>query len=68
MEDGILKFSLGKGFGEMFWNLCPVCGNASVRTTFWEDKTVEHEECATCERMIEIMDLEDLFARRTAGD
>ncbi len=63
MKDSIYKYSLAKGFGEFFWNTCPVCGSVSIKTTFWEDGTVEHGECMTCERMCEVMELEELFAR-----
>jgi hypothetical protein len=58
-----LKFSLTKGFGEFFWNLCPVCGCASIRTTFWEDGTAEHGECLVCMRMSEVMELDEDFGR-----
>ena len=66
MKDSIFKFSLLKGFGESFWNSCPVCGCVSIKTTFWEDGTVEHGECMTCDRMSELMELEELFARGAA--
>jgi hypothetical protein len=60
-----IRFSLLKGFGEFFWNLCLVCGNASVKTTFWEDGTVEHSECLICARASEIMELEEIFSRES---
>ncbi len=63
-----LKFSLTKGFGEFFWNLCPVCGCASIRTIFWEDGTAEHGECVACQRMSEIMELDEDFARGDPED
>lgn len=63
MGDSIYIYASGKGFGEFFWNLCPVCGNASVRTTFWENGSVEHSECLVCVRMAEIMELEELYSR-----
>lgn len=61
MKDSIIKYNSLKGFGEFFWNLCPICGGASIRTTFWEDGTVEHGDCLICKRMYEFMELEDLF-------
>ncbi len=68
LKDSILKYSLRKGFGEFFWNLCPVCGCASIRTTFWEDGSVEHSECLVCTRMSEIMELEEDFSKEASGD
>ena len=59
VRDSIFKYSLEKGFGEFFWNVCPVCGGAAIRTTFWEDGTAEHGECLVCKRMSEVMELED---------
>jgi hypothetical protein len=63
MKDSIYIYSVVKGLGEFFWNSCPVCGCVSVRTTFWEDGSVEHSECMTCTRMCEVMELEELFAK-----
>ena len=63
LKDSIFKFSPVKGFGEFFWNSCPVCGCASIKTTSWEDGTIEHSECMTCDRMSELMELEELFAK-----
>ncbi len=63
MEDSIYIYSHNRGLGEFFWNLCPVCGCVSVRTTFWEDGSIEHGECMTCSRMCELMELEELFAK-----
>ncbi len=65
MKDSIYIYSAVKGLGEFFWNSCPVCGCVSVRTTFWEDGSVEHSECMTCTRMREVMELEELFAKAT---
>ena len=61
MGDSIYIYCPGKGFGEFFWNLCPVCGNASVKTTFWEDGKAEQGECLVCVRMAEIMELEEMY-------
>jgi hypothetical protein len=58
-KDSIFKYSLGKGFGELIWNLCPMCGGTAIKTTLWEDGTVERGECLICKRMREIMELED---------
>jgi hypothetical protein len=66
VKDSIFKYSLARGFGEFFWNFCPVCGCASIKTTFWEDGTVEHGECLICDRMSELMELEELFSRKAA--
>jgi hypothetical protein len=66
MQDSIFKYSLAKGFGEFFWNSCPVCGCASIKTTFWEDGSVEHGECLICKRMSELMELEELFGKEAA--
>ncbi len=63
MKDSIYVYSVVKGLGEFFWNSCPVCGCVSVRTTFWEDGSVEQSECMTCKRMREVMELEELFAK-----
>ncbi|MEW6107938.1 MAG: hypothetical protein AB1632_02040 [Nitrospirota bacterium] len=63
-KDSILKFSLEKGFGEFFWNLCPICGGVSIRTTSWEDGTIEREECLICNRMLEVMELEEFLKVR----
>ncbi len=65
MEDSILIYSLEEGFGELFWNSCPICGGSSVRTIYWEDGTTERNECLICKRMWEIMELEESF---TAGN
>lgn len=62
MKDSIFKYNPEKGFGEFIWNLCAICGGTAVRTTFWEDGTVEHGECLICNRMSEIMELEELYA------
>jgi Zn ribbon nucleic-acid-binding protein len=66
MDGSLLKFSLEKGFGESWWNICPVCGNASIRTVFWEDGTVEHRDCLVCLRMGEKMELEELLSKNQA--
>ncbi len=63
-----MKYSNRKGFGESFWNLCPVCWCASIRTTFWEDGTAEHGDCLVCNRMSEIMELEEGFSREASED
>ena len=63
MKDSIYIYSMARGLGEFFWNLCPVCGCVSIRTTFWEDGSVEHSECKTCKRMHEFMELEELFSK-----
>lgn len=65
MRDSIYIYAKGKGFGEFFWNLCPACGNASVKIVFWEDGTVEHGDCLVCKRMSEIMELQELYERKT---
>ncbi len=66
VKDSVFKYSLLRGFGEFIWNSCPVCGCASIKTIFWEDGTVEHSECLTCNRMSELMELEELFDRKAA--
>ncbi len=63
MKDSVYIYSLTKGLGEVLWNLCPVCGCVSIRTTLWEDGSVEQGECITCNRMRELMELEELFAK-----
>ncbi len=63
MDDALLKFGLVKGFGESWWNICPACGNASIRVTFWEDGTAEHSDCLVCLRMREIMELDELLVK-----
>jgi len=63
IKDSIFKYNRAKGFGEFFWNVCHICGGVSIRTTFWEDGTVEHGECMICRRMSEIMELEESFSR-----
>jgi hypothetical protein len=63
MKDSIYIYSDVRGLGEFFWNSCPVCGCVSVRTTFWEDGSVEQSECMTCTRMSEVMELEELFSK-----
>ncbi len=63
MKDSIYIYSLTKGLGELFWNSCPVCGCVSIRTIAWEDGSVEYGECKTCNRMSELMELEELFAK-----
>ncbi len=64
MKDSILIYNLEKGFGEFFWNSCPICGGASIKTTYWEDGSVERTECMICKRMWEIMELEDCLAAK----
>ena len=63
MKESIYIYSLTKGLGEFIWNSCPVCGCVSIRTIIWEDGSVEHGECKTCNRMCELMELEELFAK-----
>ncbi len=63
MKDSIYIYSQVRGLGEIFWNLCPVCGCVSIRTTVWEDGSSEHSECMTCKRMRELMELEELFGK-----
>jgi hypothetical protein len=62
------KFSITKGFGQSIWNLYPVCGCASIRATFWENGTAEHGECLVCQRMSEIMELDEDFEREAPED
>jgi hypothetical protein len=45
-KDSILIYSGEKGFGEVFWIICPVCWN-SMKVTRWEDGR-EEEECLPC--------------------
>ncbi len=59
MEDSILIYDGERGFGEVIWNACAICSTDSIKTTFWEDGSVEHNECLICRRMWEIMELED---------
>jgi len=61
LKYSVLKFDNERGFSESFWNLCIVCGNASVRTSVWEDGVIEYGECLICSRMSEIMQLEESF-------
>ena len=63
MKDSVYIYSRTRGLGELFWNLCTVCGCASIRTTLWENGYLEHGECMTCNRMRELMELEELFAK-----
>ena len=63
MDGPLLKFSLEKGFGESWWNICPACGNVSTRTTFWKDGTAEHGDCLVCLRMGDIMELDELLLK-----
>jgi len=65
IKDSLFKYDLKKGFGEFFWNICHLCGSASIKTTLWEDGTVDHGECLTCNRMSEIMELEESFSIET---
>jgi len=54
MDSGsILIFSDEKGFGELFWLICPVCWN-SMKVIRWEDGT-EEEACPACKRMEEAL-------------
>jgi len=54
MDSGsILIYSDEKGFGEIFWLICPVCWN-SMKSIRWEDGTV-HEACPACKRMEEAL-------------
>jgi len=62
LKDSVLRFDGDRGFGESYWNLCIVCGNASVRTSVWEDGEIEHGECLICIRMSEIMQLEEFLS------
>ncbi len=68
LKDSVFKFNPVKGFGEFFWNLCHICGGVSIRTTFWEDGTVEHGECLICNRMSEIMELEELMIKQASKE
>jgi hypothetical protein len=68
MRDSIYIYTSGKGFGEFFWNFCPVCGNASVKTAFRENGMVEHGECLVCIRMSEIMEIEELYSKEPGKD
>jgi hypothetical protein len=58
-KDSIFKYSLERGFGELIWNLCPMCGGTAIKTTLWEDGSVERGECLICKRTREIMELEE---------
>jgi hypothetical protein len=59
--ESILKFSDEKGFGELFWVICPVCWNL-MKETRWEDGSVERA-CSACRRRIEALNRvkEDYF-------
>jgi hypothetical protein len=61
MDGPLLKFSLEKGFGGSCRNICPVCGNVSIRTIFREDGTAEHSDCLVCIRMGAVMELGELL-------
>lgn len=61
LKDSIYIYSDVKGLGEFFWDSCPICGCVSVRTTLWEGGHIEQSECMTCNRMREVMELEELF-------
>lgn len=56
--DSTLRFSRERGFSESYYILCPVCGNAGIIMTRWEDGAEETTECATCKRIEETMDEE----------
>lgn len=60
-SDSTVRFCAVRGFGESYYINCPVCWNSSIRMTRWEDGTIECEECVTCKRMVEVMELENLM-------
>jgi hypothetical protein len=53
--DSTVKYNNFKGFGESRYIICPVCWNASIKFTRWEDGTEEISECPVCERMMRIL-------------
>jgi hypothetical protein len=63
MPGTVLHYDLVRGFGEMFWGICPACGEVSVRTILWEDGSSAREECLICKRMREVMELEEAISR-----
>jgi Zn ribbon nucleic-acid-binding protein len=42
----LLKYDLEKGYGEMFFAVCPSCWNP-MSVTYWEDGTNE-VQCPVC--------------------
>jgi Zn ribbon nucleic-acid-binding protein len=44
----LLKYDQEKGYGEMFWAICPACWNP-ISVTYWENGT-EEAECQVCEK------------------
>jgi Zn ribbon nucleic-acid-binding protein len=54
-----IVFSDQKGFGERYFIVCPVCWNASIRITLWEDGSMDEDDCGVCARMIRSMDVSE---------
>ncbi len=57
--DATLRFSIERGFSLSSYIVCPVCWNAGIILTRFEDGTEEATECATCRRIEAAMDEED---------
>ncbi len=60
-DDSTVHFDSAHGLGESYYIICPVCWNSSIRMTQWEDGASDCEECVTCRRMEEEMELEGLI-------
>ncbi len=54
--DSTLRFSAERGFSESFYLICPVCGNAGIKMTRWEDGSEETTHCAICRRIEDMME------------
>jgi Zn ribbon nucleic-acid-binding protein len=54
--DSTLRFSIERGFSVSSYILCPVCWNAGIILTRWEDGAEEETECTTCRRREQAMD------------
>lgn len=51
-----LRFGIERGFSQSDYILCPVCWNAAIVLTHWEDGSEEAGECIVCRRIEESMD------------
>jgi hypothetical protein len=47
-KETLLKYDHEKGYGEMFWTICPACWNP-MSVTYWEDGSGE-AQCQVCEK------------------
>jgi Zn ribbon nucleic-acid-binding protein len=51
-----MRFGVERGFSESFYIVCPVCWNAGIKMTRWEDGSLEESECSVCRRRDEPME------------